>query len=342
MYSLFVMIKCRWLEFRREPSAFYYVILFPIISIVGLGFIFNSPQRKAFPIGIDSKSQFSSPLYEIRANPEFKVIDGSRDDLEKELKRGHIQLILQLTQNEAQFYYDPRNGEAYSAKLAVSAALEKAAGQSPKFLPVDTEISDMGLRYVDFLIPGLLAFSIVSTSLFGTGQLIVANRRDNLLKRYFVTPMKPMNYMASHIVGRLLILAMEIAVVLLSGWLIFGFKVQGSLFTFIIYSVLGAAAFTSLGLLAASRTSNSSAYAGIVNAIVMPMALMGGVWFSRGSFPDWLVRVTDYFPLTILVDTLRAISLEGAGFAPLWETAAPLLLMTTLCALLASRLFKWY
>ena len=342
MYSLFVMIKCRWLEFRREPSAFYYVILFPIISIVGLGFVFNSPQRKPFPIGVDSKSQFNSSLYELRGNGEFKVIDGSQESLEAELKRGHIQLILRLSDKEAHFIYDPHNSEAYSARLAVNAALEKAAGQTPKFQAVDTAVSAAGLRYVDFLIPGLLAFSIVSTSLFGTGQLIVANRRDNLLKRYFVTPMKPLSYMVSHIVGRLLILAMEISVVLISGWLIFGFKVQGSLITFVFFSVLGAAAFTSLALLAASKTSNSSAYAGIVNAIVMPMALMGGVWFSRSNFPDWLVHISDYFPLTMLVDALRAIALEGASFSDTWSIAGKLLPMTLICAGWASRIFKWY
>ncbi len=342
MYSLFVMIKCRWLEFRREPSAFYYVILFPIISIVGLGFIFNSPQRKPFSIGVDSSSQFNSSLYELRGNDQFKVIDGSQDSLETELKRGHIQLILRLTDKEAHFVYDPQNNDAYTARLAVSANLEKAAGQNPKFLPVDTQVSAAGLRYVDFLIPGLLAFSIVSTSLFGTGQLIVANRRDNLLKRYFVTPMKPLSYMVSHIVGRLLILAMEISVVLISGWLIFGFKVQGSLFTFIFFSVLGAAAFTSLALVAASRTSNSSAYAGIVNAIVMPMALMGGVWFSRSNFPEWLVHISDYFPLTMLVDSLRLIALEGASFGDAWSMAGKLLSMTVIFAAGASRLFKWY
>lgn len=342
MNSLLTMVKCRWLEFRREPSAFYYVIFFPIISILALGYIFNSPDRKPHLIGIDSQSVFNDALYEIRSSSQFRSIDGDQETLDKAMKRGQIHLILHLSPDQAEFAFDPKNNDAQHAKLALNEVIQKHYGAKPALPTLDLPRDQNGQRYVDFLIPGLLAFSVISTSLFGTGQLIVSNRRDNLLKRYLVTPMQPIGYIFSHVFGRLAILAVEVAVVLLCGWIVFDFKIQGSLPLFLVMTVLGASAFTSLAMLASSRTSNSAAYAGIVNAVVMPMALVGGIWFSRSYFPSWLEQMTSWLPLTTFVESLRSIALDGAGFKDVWPSASALLAMTGIFSVTSARLFKWY
>jgi ABC-2 type transport system permease protein len=343
MNSLLVMVKCRWLEFRREPSAFYYVIFFPIIAILCLGSIFNSPDPKPHLIGLDSQSVFNKAVYDLRQHNEFKVIDGDVKTLEKSLIQGKIQLIVRFTPKEIIFNFDPKNNDARFARLGILDVARNSEEQTPKIQIQDNPVSSSGMRYVDFLIPGLLAFSIISTSMFGTGQLIVSNRRDNLLKRFFVTPMKPSTYITSQILGRLIILLIEATVILTCGWLVFDFKVQGSMTLFLLFTALGAATFTALAIAAAARTSNSSAYAGIVNAIVMPLALIGGVWFSREYLPNWLNLASGgYSPLSILVDSLRAIALERTGLRELWPQAMKLGFFTLLFSIYSIRRFKWY
>src|SRR5262249_46379769 len=157
------------------------------------------------------------------------------------------------------------------------------------------------MRYIDFLIPGLLGFSIMTSSLFGIGIVIVASRRENLLKRYLATPLKPHQYVLSHIVGRGFVLAVGLVAILLRGWLMFGFHVAGNLLTFIGFAALGAAAFTAIAVLCGSRTTSAAVMNGMTNLISLPMMIVAGVWFSRANFPDFLANAARFLPLTALV-----------------------------------------
>ena len=81
---------------------------------------------------------------------------------------------------------------------------------------------------------------------------------------------------------------------------------------------------------------------GMTNLIVLPMMLLSGVWFSRAAFPDWLVQVSDWFPLTPLVEGLRQIALEGAGLMDVKFQALLLFGYTCAFVVAAKTTFKWY
>jgi ABC transporter DrrB family efflux protein len=196
-------------------------------------------------------------------------------------------------------------------------------------------------RYIDFLIPGLIALNLLTTSLFGTGMGIVTARRENLLKRYRVTPMHLADYILSHILGRYMIACLEIGTILVFGWVVFGYSLAGSWLDFGLMVLLGTGAFTALGIFAGSRTQNSSAYHGMVHLITMPMMILGGVWFSQSSFPPWLARWAAYSPLTALVEGLRGIALDGRSLSELGPQAMILSVFGILCALGAKKLWTW-
>jgi ABC-2 type transport system permease protein len=197
-------------------------------------------------------------------------------------------------------------------------------------------------RYIDFLIPGLAAFSIMTSSMFGVGMTVVVHRRENLLKRFLVTPMPRYEYLLSHVISRLVILLTELASILIAAKLIFGFSIKGSLIDFSVFAVLGAAAFTTLGVFCASRTTNASTMMGITNLVMVPLMIVSGIWFSRSTFPDWLTALTAYSPLSALADGLRGIALEGKGLTALTFEASILLVMFAIAALLAYRFFSWH
>ena len=198
-----------------------------------------------------------------------------------------------------------------------------------------------GSRYIDFLIPGLIALSLMSTSLFGTGMVIVVSRREKLLQRLLVTPMSKVDYFLSHILSRFVIVLLEVGVVLTVGYPLFGFVVKGSLLEFLLYSFMGAACFTALAVLCASRGRNSSAYSGLINLLFIFLMFSSGIWFSRSNFPWWLQGVGDYSPLSALVDSLRKLSLEGVGGMHLSFEASILLAYTTAFLILSRRFFSW-
>lgn len=251
--SLREMVKGRWREFRREPSAFFFVLLMPIVWMVVLGFAFSS-------------------------------------------KDTH----LGFKQEGATF------------------------------------------RYVDFLIPGLLALSLLTTSLYGTGMTLVANRRENLLKRYRITPMSVYEFFASHFIGRTVVFSVEFLSVTLCGILLFKFRIVGAWIDYLVFALLGTMSFTALAILLGSRLRNASTYNGITNLVVLPMMLLSGIWFPRYFFPEWVNHVATFLPLTALVDGMRRIALEGATLQTLHKEVLVLIGVFAVSTLLARKAFRWY
>lgn len=349
MASLKEQIKCRWREFRREPSAFFWVIFMPILWMVVLGFAFSKPRPETYgigwiaPPGAAPESLSARVEERLGRDPQLKIKRGSPEDLEVRMKRGEIALILHVP-SEGTFAYqlDASNPEAQRARGYVDDIVQSVGGrQNP--VPAQTEaVTAEGGRYVDFLIPGLLGLSIMSSSLFGVGMTLVSNRKENLLKRYLATPMLPREFILSHLCGRLIVLAAEFIAVMSAGFLIFRFRVYGSWLNYGLFAILGAGAFTGIALLCASRTRSIAMISGLTNLISLPMMMLSGVFFSKNNFPEWLIQLTNFLPLTALNDGLRKIALEGLPLSAVGLEAAVLGFYLIVCSSLAQRLFKWY
>lgn len=346
--SLIEMTKGRWREFCREPSAMFFVILMPIVWMILLGVMFSSSKTEHYRIGLalanfTESSQSKVVSLALEADHSLTVLTDSLSVLKNQLKRNNIALIVnKIDENGVQFIFDPSNPQSIQAKRLVSDRIQTALGRQDVIAISDQPQSMPGGRYVDFLIPGLLALSLLTTSLFGTGMTIVANRRENLLKRYCVTPMKFSDYILSHIIGRYLIAVVETITILSAGFVLFDFHIYGSKFDFFLLILLGTGAFTAIGILAGSKTKNTSAYNGMVNLLSLPMMLLAGVWFSKTYFPSWLADIAQYLPLTALVDALRSIALEGATLGSVSFEILVLLGYGIASAVTAGKIFRWY
>jgi ABC-type polysaccharide/polyol phosphate export permease len=133
----------------------------------------------------------------------------------------------------------------------------------------------------------------------------------------------------------------EVALLLGFGALAFDAKVHGSWLAIAVVSVVGAFAFTGLGVLIASRAESSEAAAGWANCVMMPMWLLSGVFFSYELFPKELHPAIRAMPLTALTDALRAVTNEAAPLAACADELAILVFWTGLSFALALRLFRW-
>ena len=123
--------------------------------------------------------------------------------------------------------------------------------------------------------------------------------------------MPPLVYILSHIIGRLLVLLVEIGIVILSGMLLFDFEIKGNLLSFIVYATIGMATFTALATLLSSRGRSVSACYSIINLITLPLALFSGVWLDTAWLPRWLANICSWLPLTPLAEGLRGIAVSG-------------------------------
>jgi len=342
--ALLQQIKVRWLEFKREPSALGWVVCMPIFWMVILGYAFSNPKPEVYGVGVidGSKVGDTEVAETLQKSAQIKLRHGNDADLETRFRRGEIALVVSATDGSLKFELDPTNPEASRARFFVDDLLQRSQGRVDTITSTSENRTVRGGRYVDFLIPGLLGLSVMSTGLFGVGMSIVSNRKENLLKRYLATPMRPGTYLLSHVFGRFISLAIEFVAIIGSGFLIFGFGIEGSWLAFLAFAILGAACFTAMAMLAAARTKSLPTISGIANLLSIFMTMSSGVFFSKNNFPDSIVPFLDLIPLTALNDALRKIALEGAGFSENLRELLVLCVVTTVCGISARWRFRFY
>jgi len=156
------------------------------------------------------------------------------------------------------------------------------------------------------------------------------------------TPMKKSIFILSHFIGRLLLTLFEFCVLFIFARLFFDIQVTGSLLALVLVFLSGIFAFGGIGLVLASRTQSTNVGNGLINAVVLPMTIVSGIFFSYEGFPSWMIPVIKILPLTILTDSLRAIFNEGAGLAEVWQPCAILTFLGLVLYYIGLKIFKWY
>jgi ABC-type multidrug transport system permease subunit len=237
--------------------------------------------------------------------------------------------------SQRRWRFDPANSEA---RLAYHALRDRLEGRQS-----DVEaLSVPGSRYIDFLLPGLMALGLVNSCLWGVGWGLVEMRQKRLLRLMLATPMRPGIFFGSLFAARLILTAVEAAIVFaFSAW-IFDVRVHGSWLALAALWTCGAAAFFGLAVLVACRTDRPAVGQGLVNAVTLPMFVVSGVFFGLDNFAPKLQKVFRLFPPTLLVDGTRAVVNGGAGLPEMLPTCLALLGLGVLFFGVGRRFFRFY
>ena len=153
--------------------------------------------------------------------------------------------------------------------------------------------------------------------------------------------MQRSDFLLSFLLVRALLLSAELPPLLLFSYFAFHVGVAGSIALLTIVALIGAMVFTMMGLLLASRSQSPQIVTGLINIVTLPMYMCSGVFFSSARFPEWLQPFIRAMPLTALIDSMRAVMIDGAGIR---QIALPLLVLFVWGVgsfALAIRLFKW-
>jgi ABC transporter DrrB family efflux protein len=202
-------------------------------------------------------------------------------------------------------------------------------------------MTEKGSRYIDFLVPGLLGMNLMGTGMWGIGFSIVTARSRGLLKRLVATPMRKRHYLLGQMMGRMVFLIPEVAVLVGFAHVAFGVPVNGSLAALALIAALGAMSFTGIGLLVAARPRTIEGVSGLMNFVMLPMWILSGVFFSPSRFPDAILPLIRLLPLTALNDALRAVMIDGASLPSVADELGILCFWGALAFAVALRLFRW-
>ena len=341
--SLRALVLVRLREFFREPEAVFWTYVFPILLAGGLGIAFRSQPPDPVRVGWAEWTRGDRGLRAALATDSGLVLLPYPDSTAAAvaLRNGKIVLLVLIDGGQIRYRYDDTRTETAPALLRVDDALQRARGRQDPFKARRDPVRERGSRYIDFLLPGLIALNLMGSGVWGTGFSIVDARRKKLLKRLLATPMSKAEYLLSFPLAQLLLLIIEVGTILLFGILVFGVPLRGSLVSLGLTCTLGSLTFGALGLLAAARPTTIEGASGVMNLLLMPMWVLSGVFFSAARFPDVVQPVIRALPLTALVDALRVIMLEGGSLGAVWGQLAILAAWLVLGFLIALRIFRW-
>ena len=258
------------------------------------------------------------------------------------LKRGTVNLILRNNSGKTEYHFDPVNADAELTYLKLRSLMGKG---DAVYTESNTEIKPLtvvGTRYIDFLVPGLITLGVMMSSMWGISYGIIEKRSKKLLRRLVATPMKKSHFLIALITVRVTMNFIEALALIFFALLVFNLKIQGSISAFILLFIAGNIAFAGIAVFVSSHTSNTEVGNGLINAVVMPMMVLSGIFFSYQNFPDWSINVIRVLPLTMLTDGIRGIFNEGAGYN---EIAIPFLVLSTTGILFFGaglKIFKWH
>ncbi len=338
--ALLELTLARVRELVREPEALFWVFVFPVLLAAILGIAFRNRPPEALPVAVVAGPQAEHHRATLAREPDLKVTVLPADEARHGLVRGRVVLVVSGDQPPA-YVFDPTQPESRAARLIVDAALQGAAGRRDAFAAGSTQVTDPGSRYVDFLVPGLLGMNLMGTGMWGIGFSLVMARNGNLLKRMVAAPARRGQILGGQLLSRLIFLVPEAGLLLAFAHWGLGVPLRGSLILLTIVSLLGALAFSGLGLLTAARPKTIEGVSGLMNFVMVPMWIFSGIFFSTDRFPSSLQPFIQALPLTALNDALRAVMLDGAGAGSLLPDLAILGVWGTVAFAVALKFFRW-
>ncbi len=333
----FAVFKARNIEFFRDRSSLGWNLIFPILLLVGFSFIFSGDGRPAYKIGLLVEQENTQQINESKAEKaltQLRFIDFiNYNDLalaKAKLSRHSLDLLVDF--NTKRYWVNEESSKSYLAEKIF-------LGQQLEFIRLQS--SGKNIRYVDWVLPGILGMNMMFSCLFGVGYVIVRYRKNSVLKRLKATPLSAFEFVSAQLLSRLFIVMFMSTVVYSGCNVFFDFFMLGSYIDLFIIGALGAFCLISLGLLVASRSKSEELIGGLLNVTSWPMMMLSGVWFSLEGAPDALKVLADFMPLTHLVSGARAVITEGATLSDISFHVNILLLMSSVFLVLGAYFFSW-
>ncbi|MDX1455645.1 MAG: ABC transporter permease [Gammaproteobacteria bacterium] len=332
MKRFLAIFNARNREFIRDRSTLGWNIILPVVLVIGLGFIFSDDNKAMFKVAVlhhaASLDTLDEPFLETQ-HIQFFTAEDQVTAIEK-VSRHQVDMLLDLRESPPHYWVNSSSPRGYVLEQMLP------AGDYRKELAEGREV-----RYVDWLVPGILGMNMMFSCLFGVGYVIVRYRKSGFLKRLNATPLRAIEFISAQVASRLLlIMAITVAVYIGTDFFL-DFMMNGSYWLLLLVTTLGAIAMISLGLLVAARVTSEELAGGLLNLVTWPMMVLSGVWFSLEGSPEIVQFASYIFPLTHMLEAARTVMIDGGGLAEVTVNIAVLLGMTAVFLGLGSLAFKW-
>jgi ABC-2 type transport system permease protein len=365
------IVHKEWLHVIRDVRALVLVIILPVMLLILLGFaVINDIEDIPLAVYDQSKSDESRQMigrYVASGYFQYKTEAYSEDELIELLDKGVVRVGLLIPSDFGKeistggsspvvFYIDSTDPNlAQTAQLAADFVSQSTSqeilfqrisrsGISLEFeLPVRPHIQFLynpNMRRMDFLLPGLTGLILQVQTLLLTAFAIVREREQGTLEQLIVTPIKPWELMLGKILPYVAVAAVNLAMVLMTGALVFGMKIAGDMVLLILVSGIFLVGSLGLGVLISniSRTQIEALYLAVF--IILPAVMLSGLIWPRQNMPGLAYYSGFILPLTYYIEIIRGILLKGVGAAYLWPWIWPMLIFSILVFFASVLIFR--
>ncbi len=339
----------------RDRQAIIFSLFFPIMFMLALGF--TSGNRDPIALGVVNESQSELAdrfIATLNDNQLFNITEGSEQALRAALIEGDSKMVLILpaafqdmeSASELRLLVDMAQTRQLSLILpvfekALVAVERELRDTKPLFSLTVEDVKARSQSYIDFLLPGLLAFTLMQISISGSGFNLVEYRRKGILKRLFVTPVQPRDFIMGLMLARLALCVVQLSILLGIAVYFLGATVVGNFISLYFVIVLGTIVFLSLGFCLGSIAKTQQAIMAIGNLFIFPQMFLSGIFFPIDSLPELIQPLANVLPLSFVANALRDISNNGLSLLEILPQLSGIAVWFVIGFFLATRLFVW-
>jgi ABC-2 type transport system permease protein len=263
----------------------------------------TDPQAKNVLIYVDSSDQMASTAVVPATQALFNQISNQIGIQKLEMMNAQTNLI-----------------QVQSANVASSAQSNQGVDFNNIINSINFQIDKLygDVKYIDFLVPAVLAMTVMFSCMFGMGESIAGERERGELARLFMTPTNVSTVVGGKIISKLVIETGRALILIIAAILLFGIVIKGSMLLTVLLLVLGALCFVGFGIMISARVGTQEDYMQMVMPFAMPMMFVSGVFYPIETMPWIFQKIAYLVPLTYVNDAMRTVMLKGGGIGDVW------------------------
>jgi ABC-2 type transport system permease protein len=375
MWKLFVAIlKMTY----RNKQALFWSFAFPLMFIIIFGLFDFTKMGNASYVAVDqANSALSAQFLDGLGQIDFlkRVTDHSAtvEDALASLRKGDIQFVISIPTDFAMpagstveakpvagqqipvappkpgtitVYYDESNVTTNQIILSVIDKffdkMNITAAQAPTIFSYSTQnVQTKSIKYLDIIMTGILGMAIMTSTVIGLSTAIAQYREQRLLKRLSATPLKVRDFLIAEVLAHLVLTVAQMTLIIVFSRLVFHVHVYGSYPILYAIGIIGGLIFLNLGFAVGGYAKSIQTAGSLSQVVTMPMMFLSGTFFSIEALPGFLQKVVKFLPLTPMIQAIRKVSIEAAGWHDIQIQLLYMIGWVVLSFLIAWRSFRF-
>lgn len=352
----------------RDPLSLVMLLGLPAFMLVIFGYAISFDVEH-LPLGVQDRdlSPASRELVEsFVASRRFDLEAGlpSGADVERALETGRVRLVLIIPERfqrdlaagrdaAVQLLLDGTDSNSATTALGYASGLVAAVNAKLRTAELGAAGLDAALdAAIDyeprvwfnpelessyFLVPGLIAFILMLTSVLSTALSLVREAERGTLEQLRVAPVRSIQILAGKILPYLAIGLLAMTLILTASHYLFGVVVKGSYVDLFLVTILYLVGGFGFGLLISTIAETQAVAFQIgVTASMLPTLILSGFVFPIHNMPQVLQYLTYLFPARYYLVALRGVILKGTDLRPYLDQVGALAIYTAIVLTVAS------